>query len=224
MTGSHSLAAQFAAVPPSLNLAGDDYALPTFPNDASDWLAGKRIAVISSHGPELPEIAVPIQYLRDRGAVVELVTQDWIMKYWDGKVVLSEWLQDSICTQADRSIADANPDDYHAVIIPGGAWNPIMLRTDKQVLDFLRACHSKGILIASLCHGPQVLISMDVLPKGTHITGVSDIRIDLRNAGFVVHEGDAVVFDETANVLTSRDPKDLGPFCEAIGFRVRAAS
>lgn len=234
MTGSHALAALFAAVPSTLNLKGDAYELPVFPSDPPDQLAGKRVAVLSSHGPELPEIQVPMQYLRDRGATVDLLTQDWIMQWWGGQVVIAEWLDGSICVKADRSVkkkpADnpnaypyADAADYDALIIPGGAWNPVMLRTDEDALNFIRDFYSRRKLIASLCHGPQVLISTDAFPRGTEITGVADIRIDLRNAGFTVHTDDAVVIDEAANLITSRDPKDLGPFCQAIGQRLLLA-
>jgi putative intracellular protease/amidase len=80
--------------------------------------------------------------------------------------------------------------------------------------------------VASICHGPQVLINagfdapagQENFPtKDVHITGVTSIRRDLKNAGFVVHDADATVFDKRANLLTARDPKDLGPFCTELG-------
>jgi protease I len=122
-------------------------------------------------------------------------------------------------------MSDVNLDQYDALFIPGGAWNPDMLRTDDVALKLVRDAHAKGLLIVSLCHGPQVLISaafdapagQENFPStGVHITGVGSIRRDLRNAGFIVSDQEATVFDERVNLLTARDPNDLGPLCERI--------
>ena len=93
-----------------------------------------------------------------------------------------------------------------------------MLRADPQVLTFVREAHKRRILIASICHGPQVLISTKAFPKGTRATGVDDIRDDLTNAGFVV-EDKPVVYDESAQLITSPNPEPeaLKAFCEEIG-------
>ena len=113
--------------------------------------------------------------------------------------------------------------DYDTIFIPGGAWNPDMLRTDEKALEIVRDARAQGLLIVSLCHGPQVLISaanapdgQPVFPPGTRITGVSSIRVDLKNAGFTVLD-EATVYDEDNILLTARDPLDLGPLCVEMG-------
>jgi len=226
--GSHSLALQYKRVPTTLDTVGTDYPLPVFETADPNWLEGARVLVISADGPELPELDVPINYLRQRGAKVDLAGQDWIFQYRDpaGHIVIAEWLSDRICIQADLRLSDVKLEDYDALFVPGGAWNPDMLRTDATALSIVRRARELDILVVSLCHGPQVIISAafdapegeTCFPsKGVAITGTGSIRRDLANAGFTVHHDRATVYDAAANLLTARDPNDLGPLCEEFG-------
>jgi len=231
--GSHSLANKYKVVPKTLSTVGMDYQLPFFKVIRKD-LTNKRILVMSADGPELPELDVPMEYLRARGAKVDLAGQAWIFgrdpdtkkPYRDppGQIVIAQWLADDICVKADLSLACVNVENYDAIFIPGGAWNPDMLRTDKDACRVVREARAKGKLIVSLCHGPQVLINADrvdgkknaIFPAGTKITGVSNIRVDLENAGFTVLDQETV-YDEAARLLTAPSPKELGPLCEKFG-------
>jgi protease I len=140
-------------------LVGIDYPLPKFENQKPDDLRGFRTALVTTHGAELPEFHVPISYLRDRGALVEVVTPNGLFDSQEGEasgiVVLAQWLAANVCVKADKKISDAKIEDYDAIIIIGGAWNPIMLRTDESILNFIRDAHSRRLLIASICHGPR---------------------------------------------------------------------
>jgi len=238
--GSHSLAAKYTKVPNTLDTRGEDYKLPNFTDTDQTALAGKRVLMISADGPELPEIDVPREYLKARGADVKLAGQNWIFEIEKrnppGCIVIAQWLADNICVKVDLALRDvrvAEWDDkaknfktnYDAIFIPGGAWNPDMLRTDGDALRIVREARAHGVLIVSLCHGPQVLISAArsdpsgqvVFPRGTHITGVESIRADLDNAGFTVHDKEPTVYDPLSRLLTARAPKDLGPLCEEMG-------
>jgi protease I len=181
------------------------------------------VALITTHGPELPEFHVPVNYLRDRGASVEVVTPDWLFNSQPeearGMVVLAQWLAVNVCVRADKKISDAKIEDYDAIIIIGGAWNPIMLRADESILHFIYSAYSHRLLIAAICHGPQVLISTKVFPSHTRMTGVDDIRDDLRNAGFTVVDHQPVVYDKDQRLITSPNPttESLKQFCEEIG-------
>jgi protease I len=221
---SHELVTRYQEIPVALkdSLVGTSYLLPEFEDQGLIRLKGFRVALVTTHGSELPEFHVPFRYLCDRGASVTVVTQDWLFDSQKGEasvmIVLAQFLAINVCVKADKKISDAKIEDYDAVIILGGAWNPIMLRTDDQVLRFIGEAHRRRILIASICHGPQVLISTKAFPSGTRATGASDIRDDLANAGFVI-EDKPVVYDEREQLITSPspEPEALKAFCEEIG-------
>jgi protease I len=222
--GSHALTSKYLPVPEVLRarLVGEDYALPIFVTADPKSLKGYRVALVTTHGPELPEFDVPLNYLRDRGASVEVVTQDWLFDWQPeapGMVLLAQWLAVNVCVQADKKVSDAKIENYDAVITIGGAWNPIMLRTDEAILKFIRDAKNRHLLIASICHGPQLLISTKAFSIATRATGVSDIRIDMANAGFRVLDA-PVVYDEDQRLITSPDPKALKEFCEELGRRL----
>jgi len=172
-------------------------------------LSGIRIAVIAAHGFEEVEATYPIEYMTKRGATIDVITPDWIK----GRVMAVKFLKPSIWIPVTKQISQAKVEDYHAIIIPGGAWNPIIMRTDGQIIEFVKKFQAGGKLVASVCHGPQVLISAGLV-KGRKVTGVNDIRQDLRNAGATVVEDQTSVVD--GNILTSRDPNDLAFFSAAI--------
>jgi protease I len=224
---SHELTERYQAIPPGLkaSLTGTDYLLPEFEDQDSHSLEGFRAALITTHGPELPEFHVPLGYLRDRGASVDVVAPDWLFEGRDaetaGLIVLAQWLAVNVCARADKKISDARVGAYDAVILLGGAWNPIMLRTHDPVLKFVAEAHRRGMLIAAICHGPQVLISSNAFPARTRATGVDDIKDDLTNAGFVVENDVEVVYDEAQRLITARNPDALKGFCEEIGRRAR---
>jgi protease I len=227
---SHALTTKYNPVPENLaaKLVGEPYVLPDFGLADPERLKGYRVALVTTHGPELPEFHVPVHYLNDRGALVDVITQDWLFDWQPeapGVVVLAQWLAVNVCVKADKKISDAKIEDFDAVILIGGAWNPIMLRTDESILNFIRTARSRKLLIASICHGPQVLISTNAFPQGTLATGVDDIRIDLANAGFKVLN-ESVVYDENQRLITSPNPKEpsMKAFCEEIGKRLQEVS
>ncbi len=234
--GSHALTAKYDPLPAALKarLVGDDYPLPVFGPAEPENLNDYRFALVTTHGPELPEFDVPLTYLRDRDATVDVVTQDWLFDWQPeapGMVVLIQWLAANVCVQADKRISDTKIEDYDGIIIIGGAWNPIMLRTDGAITNFVRDAQKQRKLIAAICHGPQLLISSQAFPPGTKATCVNDVKIDLANAGFRLPDGPdnadeydkayPVVYDERHRLITSPSPKTLKEFCEEIGIRAR---
>ncbi|NLI77386.1 MAG: hypothetical protein GX442_13215 [Candidatus Riflebacteria bacterium] len=189
--------------------AGLPYDVRPVPVTDPGSLAGVRVALVAAHGFEEVEATYPLEFLTARGAVVDVITPDWIKD----RVMAVRFLKPSVWIPVTKTISAADPADYDAVIIPGGAWNPIIMRTDGAILAFVQKAARRGTLIASICHGPQVLISAGLV-AGREVTGVGDIRPDLRHAGATVHEDRAVVLD--GNLLTSRDPNDLAEFAKAI--------
>lgn len=97
------------------------------------------------------------------------------------------------------------------ILAPGG-WAPDKLRRDTAVLDLVRGVHEKGGLVATICHGPWILISAGIV-RGRRLTSTVGIRDDLVNAG-AEWVDEAVVRD--GNIISSRVPRDLPAFGEAL--------
>jgi protease I len=111
----------------------------------------------------------------------------------------------------DGSTADFEAADLAGVFAPGG-WAPDKIRRDKAALELVRAVHRTGGLIATICHGPWILISAGVV-KGCRMTSTVGIRDDVVNAGAEWVDAPVVV---DGNILSSRTPKDLPEFGEAL--------
>jgi protease I len=101
--------------------------------------------------------------------------------------------------------------DLAGVIAPGG-WAPDKIRRDSHVLQLVRDVNSAEGLVATICHGPWVLISAGIV-RGRHLTSTIGIRDDVVNSG-AIWEDAAVV--EDGNLVSSRTPKDLPEFGEAL--------
>lgn len=114
--------------------------------------------------------------------------------------------------EVDLGIDDANPEDYDALLIPGG-YSPDSLRGDERFLDFVRHFSDEQKLIFSICHAPQLLVNADVL-RGKDATSVSQVGVDVKNAGGNYID-QAVVIDDSG-LISSRTPDDLPDFNKAI--------
>ncbi|HLR36964.1 MAG TPA: DJ-1/PfpI family protein, partial [Chitinophagaceae bacterium] len=105
-------------------------------------------------------------------------------------------------------VSEADPDDYDALMIPGGVINPDKMRRNQYCIDFAKAFMEDDKPIASICHGPQLLIETGML-KGKNLTSFNSIKTDLLNAG-ANWQNKEVVTDQ--GLVTSRSPEDLQPF------------
>lgn len=119
----------------------------------------------------------------------------------------------------DVDLASLNAANLAGVLAPGG-WAPDKLRRDPAVLDLVRGVFRNGGLVATICHGPWILISAGIV-KGRRMTSTVGIRDDLTNAG-AVWVDEPVVLDE--NILSSRVPKDLPLFGEVMVDWLKARS
>lgn len=113
--------------------------------------------------------------------------------------------------QVDGNVRDFMSDTLAGVIAPGG-WAPDKLRRDPGVLKLVRDVNGAGGLVATICHGPWILISAGIV-KGRQMTSTVGIRDDVTNAGATWRD-EAVVTD--GNLISSRVPKDLPAFGEAL--------
>jgi protease I len=166
-------------------------------------LAGKRIALLVEEEYQELEVWYPYLRLQEEGAEVITVGS--------GRKNTFE----SKCgypVDADKTPAELNAEDFDAVVVPGG-FAPDYMRLCEPMIDFVSDANKAGKLIASICHGPWVLISAGVV-SGKKVTGYIPIRADLENAGGT-WVGDAEVVRD-GNVITSRTPPDLPAFAREI--------
>jgi protease I len=166
-------------------------------------LSNRMIAVLSESGFEETELTSPVQRLKEEGATVHIISSK------AGKIQAMkgdhEW---TIEVEVDKTIDDVNADEYHGLLIPGGVLNPDSLRKNEGALDFVRNFFDAGKPVAAICHGPQVLISAEVV-EGRKLTSTKTIKIDLVNAGADWYDEEVVV---DQGLVTSRSPKDLPAF------------
>lgn len=119
--------------------------------------------------------------------------------------------------RAEKGISEASPDDYDALFIPGG-YSPDHLRADQRMVDFTRAFFERERPVFAVCHGPQLLITADVV-KGRTITAWQTVQKDLAIAGARVVDREVVV---DRSLVTSRKPDDLDAFSrESLGVLER---
>lgn len=162
-----------------------------------------RIAMPVAEGFEDSECAVPYQRLREAGHEVIVLGPKL------GEVVQGKRGRTQAAVQATP--AELEVDEIDALVIPGGH-APDRLRTDPELVDWVRRFFLTGRPIAAICHGPQLLIEAEVVDSRA-LTSWPSIRKDLENAGARWIDQDLV---EDANLITSRKPEDLDVFCKAI--------
>lgn len=165
-----------------------------------------KVLVVATHGFEQSELTHPRDSLRGAGAAVTVASLDGkAIRGWSG----SDWGE---TVDADAALADVNPADFDALVIPGGQINPDLLRVEEDVISLVRRFHDDGKVIAAVCHGPWVLVEAGIL-KGREATSYHSIRTDLVNAG-AIWEDTPVVADK--GIVTSRKPDDLPVFFDKI--------
>jgi protease I len=170
---------------------------------AGQRLQGKKIAVVAADGFEQVELQKPVEALRDAGAQVEIVSPH------GGQIQGYNHFDKGDMVRVDREIAQARPDDYDALVLPGGVINPDQLRLVPQAIDFIRAFVEADKPIAAICHGPWTLINAGGV-DGKRMTSWPSLQVDLRNAG-ADWVDEQVVVDQ--GLVTSRKPDDLPAFC-----------
>ena len=166
-------------------------------------LDGKRIAILIEDGYEELEIIEPTRVMKAVNARVIIIGTDSGKSYRSksGKGIITAEIT------ADR----AKVEDFDAIIIPGGH-APDKMRLHQSMIDLVRNAHDLSKVVAAICHGPQLLISADIV-RGRRVTSWLSIAVDLRNAG-AEWVDEPVVQD--GNIITSRKPADLPVFDKAI--------
>ncbi|WNG39880.1 type 1 glutamine amidotransferase [Archangium violaceum] len=173
---------------------------------ARKTLKGIRVGVLAADGFEQVELTVPVRALRKRGAQVDIISLHkgrirGMNLMWPGKKV-----------RVDETVHRVRPTDFDALLIPGGFVNPDKLRQSEEVLDFVREFDRHGRPIATLCHGPWVLVSAG-LASGRKLASWPGIKDDLRNAGAQWMDEPAVRDDRW---FSSRGPHDMRHFIKGM--------
>jgi protease I len=169
-------------------------------------LSGRHVAVLAADGFEKVELTVPVAALRGAGAVVDIVSLR------RGRIRGVNLHEPASRVRVDKILAQARAVDYDALFIPGGFINPDLLRQSSAAREFVREFATSNKPIGTLCHGPWVLASANVVSERT-LTSWPGVRDDLVNAGATWLD-QSVVND--GNLITSRGPQDLAQFVPAL--------
>jgi len=169
-------------------------------------LQGKKIAILATDGFEEDELLKPLHALEAAGAQVDVVSPNggWI-KGWKH----TDWGEE---VAVDVELRKAHPDEYDALVLPGGVMNPDKLRQTPEAVQFIRHFVDAKKPIGAICHGPWTLIEAGAV-RGRTMTSWPSLKTDLSNAGARWVDEEVVVDD---GIVTSRKPDDLPAFNEKI--------
>ena len=171
-------------------------------------LAGKRVAVLMTDGVEQIEYTSPRSFLEQHGATVTLISP----KAQGEQVQGFNHFDRGDQFQVDLNVADANPRDFDALLLPGGVSNPDQLRLSAASIEFIRTLAGEEKPMAAICHGAWPLIDAGVA-KASHMTSWPSLQTDLRNAGAEWSDEEVVI---DGRLITSRNPGDLPAFNNAL--------
>jgi protease I len=163
---------------------------------------GKRVAILVADGFEQVELTEPRKALDEAGAQTQIVSsaadkvQGW--KHFDKADYF----------KVDVPLDSASPENFDALLLPGGVANPDQLRTMPKAVEFVRSFFDAGKPVAAICHGPWTLIDAGVV-RGRRITSWPSLKNDLSNAG-AKWTDEEVVVDQ--GLVSSRKPQDIPAF------------
>ena len=164
-----------------------------------------KVAVLATDGVEQVQLERPWQALEEAGAEPVLVSLD------KGTITAYQHIDKGDTKKVDTTVADADPDDYKALVLPGGVINGDFVRADADAVAFVTSFFDAGKPVAAICHAPWVLVEAGVV-RGRRMTSWPSLQTDLRNAGAKWVDEEVVV---DGNLVTSRKPDDLDAFAAA---------
>ena len=172
----------------------------------ADELPGMEVAVLATDGVEQVELDRPWQALEEAGAQPELVSLA------AGEITAYEHIDKGESKKVDAVVSSADPDEYGALVLPGGVINGDFVRADADAVAFVKAFFEAGKPVAAICHAPWVLAEAEVV-RGRRMTSWPSLQTDLRNAGATWVDEEVVV---DGNLITSRKPDDLPAFTKTL--------
>ncbi len=171
-------------------------------------LQGRRVAILLAPvGTEQVEFTDPKKAVEDAGAQVDVVG----IQTGDAQTMNSDVNPGETFT-VEKTFSDVSPDDYDALIVPGGTVGADNLRGSEEAVSFVHGFFEQQKPVGVICHGPWTLVEADVV-RGRTLTSFPTLQTDIRNAGgeWVDQE---VVTDQ--GLVTSRNPDDLPAFCSKL--------
>jgi protease I len=168
----------------------------------AEKLSGRKVAILAADGFEEVELTKPRAALDEAGATTIVVSLK------PGKIQGMNHADKGDTMPVDLSLSEAKPEDFDALMIPGGLMNPDSLRSSEEALEFVRHFFREGKPVAAICHAPWVLIDAGVL-RGKTVTSWPAIKTDVRNAGANWVDQEVVV---DKGLVTSRKPDDIPAF------------
>ncbi|UNW08448.1 MULTISPECIES: type 1 glutamine amidotransferase domain-containing protein [Acinetobacter] len=171
----------------------------------------KVLFITSNQGVEQDELIKPFEYLKSKGieAIHAAEEQKEVQTVKTDK-------EPGLSTEPETTLDKVNPEDYDALVIPGGTVNADTLRINPEAHKIIQHFTDQGKLIAAICHGPWVLINAERI-RDKNLTSYKTIKLDLENAG-------AKWVDEEVHrcntggwvLISSRNPDDIPAFNQAI--------
>ncbi len=168
----------------------------------ADKLKNTRVAILATDGFERAELIEPRKALDAEGAETKVISprsgqiKAWEKDHW-GETV-----------RVDVALEQAKPDDFDALLLPGGVINADSIRMEPRAVEFVRAFVTAGKPVAAICHAPWILIEADAV-RGRKLTSWPSLKTDLKNAG-ANWVDEQVVTDN--GLVTSRKPDDIPAF------------
>src|SRR5437868_2652580 len=169
---------------------------------ATQNLQGLKVAILATHGFEQVELTEPRKALDEAGAQTKVVSpqsgqiRGWKFKDWGDEVPV------------DVTLDQTSPDDFDALLLPGGVMNPDTLRMEPKAVQFVKSFFTARKPVAAICHGPWMIVEPDEA-RGRKIASWLSMKPDIRNAGGEWKDEQVVV---DGNLVTSRKPDDIPAF------------
>jgi protease I len=169
---------------------------------ANRTLDGLKVAILVTDGFEQVELVEPRRALDQAGAETRVVSprpdrvRGWNFTDWGDELPV------------DVPLDRARPDDFDALLLPGGVINPDKLRIEPDAVAFAKAFFDADKPVAAICHGPWMIIETGAA-RGRRIASWPSLRTDLRNAGAEWVDEPAVV---DGHLVSSRKPDDIPAF------------
>lgn len=165
-------------------------------------LKGLHVAILITDGFEEVEMLKPREALQQAGAEVRIISpRNSRVRAW----AMTEWGKEY---PVDMPLKEAQPENFHALVLPGGVMNPDKLRTEPEAVAFVKSFFDDDKPVAVICHGPWTVIEAGAA-DGKRITSWPSLKSDLRNAGAKWVDEEVVV---DGKLVSSRKPDDLPAF------------